>query len=287
MLFYTTAINAVFAVLIAAGIYFTKNGVTTEFLLNLLFYIIITPIISITLTKIMYQSENAMIVDDAMNRIDSILDLKPLSETSHPKHPSDASVNIDNVSYSYDDENFALRHVFADIKSGQTVAFVGPSGGGKSTLANIVSRFFDPQEGRVLIGGIDVKDIPKEELMNTISFVFQNSKLIKASILDNVRMGKPSATKDEVMQVLKAAQCMDIIEKLPNGMDTVVGTNGVYLSGGEQQRIAIARAMLKNSPIIILDEATASFPLAQPLKSLEIWAFFKNLKTTKQFYNHA
>lgn len=257
MLFYTTAINAVFAVLIAAGIYFTKNSVTTEFLLNLLFYIIITPIISVTLTKIMYQSENAMIVDDAMNRIDSVLNLKPLSETSKPKHPFDASVNIDNVSYSYDSENFALRHVFADIKSGQTVAFVGPSGGGKSTLANIISRFFDPQEGRVRIGGVDVKDIPKEELMNTISFVFQNSKLIKASILDNVRMGKPDATKDEVMQALKSAQCMDIIEKLPNGIDTIIGTNGVYLSGGEQQRIAIARAMLKNSPIIIMDEATA------------------------------
>lgn len=257
MLFYTTAINAVFAFLIAAGIYFTRDGVTTEFLLNLLFYIIITPIISVTLTKIMYQSENAMIVDDAINRIDSVLNLDPLAETSQPKHPIDASVSIENVSYSYDGENFALSHVFADIKSGQTVAFVGPSGGGKSTLANIISRFFDPQEGRVLIGGVDVKEIPKEELMNVISFVFQNSRLIKASILDNVRMGKPNASKNEVMQALRAAQCMDIIEKLPNGVDTVIGTNGVYLSGGEQQRIAIARAMLKNAPIIILDEATA------------------------------
>ena len=257
MLFYTTAINAVFAFLIAAGIYFTKDGVTTEFLLNLLFYIIITPIISVTLTKIMYQSENAMIVDDALSRIDSVLNLKPLEETRKPKHPIDTSINIDNVSYSYDGEKLALNHVFADIKSGQTVAFVGPSGGGKSTLANIISRFFDVDSGRILIGGVDVKDIPKEELMNTISFVFQNSKLVKASIFDNVRMGKPNATKDEVIQALKSAQCMDIIEKLPNGVDTVIGTNGVYLSGGEQQRIAIARAMLKNSPIIILDEATA------------------------------
>lgn len=257
MLFYTTAINAVFAFLIAAGIYFTKDGVTTEFLLNLLFYIIITPIISVTLTKIMYQSENAMIVDDALSRIDSVLNLKPLDETRKPKHPIDTSINIDNVSYSYDGEKLALNHVFADIKSGQTVAFVGPSGGGKSTLANIISRFFDVNSGRILIGGVDVKDIPKEELMNTISFVFQNSKLVKASIFDNVRMGKPKATKDEVIQALKSAQCMDIIEKLPNGIDTVIGTNGVYLSGGEQQRIAIARAMLKNSPIIILDEATA------------------------------
>lgn len=257
MLFYTMAINAVFAFLIAAGIYFTRDSITNEFLLNLLFYIIITPIISVTLTKIMYQSENEMIVDDAINRIDSVLNLDPLAETKQPKHPTDASVKVENVSYSYDGENFALRHIYADIKEGQTVAFVGPSGGGKSTLANIISRFFDPQEGRIFIGGVDVKDIPKEELMNTISFVFQNSKLIKGSILDNVRMGRPDATKDEVMQALKSAQCMDIIDKLPNGVDTVIGTNGIYLSGGEQQRIAIARAMLKNSPIIIFDEATA------------------------------
>lgn len=257
MLFYTTAINAVFAFLIAAGICFTKDGVTNEFLLNLLFYIIITPIISVTLTKIMYQSENAMIVDDALNRIDSVLSLTPLAETSSPKHPMDASVSIENVSYSYDGKKPALSHIFANIESGQTVAFVGPSGGGKSTLANIIARFFDADSGKILIGGVDIKDIPKEELMNTISFVFQNSKLIKASVFDNVRMGRPDATKDEVMQALKSAQCMDIIEKLPNGVDTVIGTKGVYLSGGEQQRVAIARAMLKNSPIIILDEATA------------------------------
>ena len=257
MLFYTTAINAVFAFLIAAGIWFTKGGVTNEFLLNLIFYIIITPVISVTLTKIMYQSENAMIVDDALNRIDSVLNLKPLSETKNPQYPADASVTIDHVSYSYDGKQQALSNVSAYIKSGETVALVGPSGGGKSTLANIISRFFDPQSGRILIGGADVKDIPKDALMNTISYVFQNSRLIKASIFDNVRMGRPDATETEVMQALKAAQCMDIIEKLPNGVHTVIGTNGVYLSGGEQQRVAIARAILKNAPIIILDEATA------------------------------
>ena len=257
MLFYTTAINAVFAFLIAAGIWFTRGGVTNEFLLNLIFYIIITPVISVTLTKIMYQSENAMIVDDALNRIDSVLNLKPLSETKNPQYPADASVTIDHVSYSYDGKQQALSNVSAYIKSGETVAFVGPSGGGKSTLANIISRFFDPQSGRILIGGADVKDIPKDALMNTISYVFQNSRLIKASIFDNVRMGRPDATETEVMQALKAAQCMDIIEKLPNGVHTVIGTNGVYLSGGEQQRVAIARAILKNAPIIILDEATA------------------------------
>ena len=137
------------------------------------------------------------------------------------------------------------------------IALVGASGGGKTTLANIVTRFFDPQKGRILIGNIDIRNIPKETLMNKVSFVFQNSRLIKASILENVRMAKPNATREEIAHALEVAQCLDIIEKLPNGIDTVVGTNGVYLSGGEQQRIAIARAILKNAPILILDEATA------------------------------
>ena len=143
------------------------------------------------------------------------------------------------------------------VAPGQVIALVGASGGGKTTLANIVTRFFDPQKGRILIGNIDIRDIPKETLMNKVSFVFQNSRLIKASILENVRMAKPDATREEIAHALEVAQCLDIIEKLPNGIDTVVGTNGVYLSGGEQQRIAIARAILKNAPILILDEATA------------------------------
>lgn len=278
MVFYTAAVNGVFVFLIAAGILFTKNGVSNEFLLNLLFYIIITPIISVTLTKIMYQSENEMIVDDAMKRIDSILDMKPLPEASNPKHLKDSSVKVENVSYSYDGKKMALTNINADIKSGETVAFVGPSGGGKSTLANIISRFFDPQSGRVIIGGVDVKDIPKNELMNTVSFVFQNSRLIKASILENVRLGRPDATNAEVMQALKSAQCTDIIEKLPNGINTVIGAKGIYLSGGEQQRIAIARAMLKNTPIIILDEATA---FADPDNEARVQLAFNELSKGK------
>lgn len=257
MMFYTAAINSVFAFLIAAALIFTRNGVTQEFLLNLIFYIIITPVISVTLTRIMFQSENAMIVDDALKRIDSVMELRPLPEPAEPKHPRNGSVELQNVSYSYDGEKNALENVSLFVQAGKTVAFVGPSGGGKTTLANIISRFFDPQSGRVLIGGVDVKDIRKEELMENVSFVFQNSHLIKASILENVRMGRPEASREEILEALRAAQCMDIIEKLPRGADTVVGTKGVYLSGGEQQRIAIARAMLKNSPIIILDEATA------------------------------
>lgn len=257
MMFYTTAINAVFAFLIAGGIILARGGVTNELLLNLLFYVIITPIISTTLTKIMFMSEDGMIVNDALQRVDSVLNLKPLTEAVSPKKPCDNSVVLENVSYSYDGVKDAIHNVSLTIKSGQITAFVGPSGGGKTTLANLIPRFFDPQKGRVLIGGVDIKEIQKEKLMNMVSFVFQDSRLIKTSVLENVRMGKPGASKQEVMQALKKAQCEDIIKKLPNGIDTVIGTKGVYLSGGEQQRIAIARAMLKNAPILILDEATA------------------------------
>ena len=257
MMFYTTAINGVFAFLIAGGILFTRSGVTNELLLNLIFYIVITPVIGTTLTKIMFMSEDAMIVSDAMGRIDEVLDEKPLSESPVNNIPSDNSIVLEHVTYSYDGEKNALKDVSLRIKPGQTIALVGASGGGKTTLANIVTRFFDPDEGRILIGNTDIREIPKETLMNKVSFVFQNSRLIKASILENVRMAKPGATREEIIRALKAAQCMDIIEKLPNGIDTVVGTNGVYLSGGEQQRIAIARAVLKNAPILILDEATA------------------------------
>ena len=191
MMFYTAAINGMFVFLIAGGLLFTQNGVTMEFLLNLIFYIIITPIISVTLTKIMFQSENAMIVDDALHRIDSVLEMAPLGEAKHRQSPQDGSVEVEHVRFSYDGQKDALKDISLSIPSGRTVAFVGPSGGGKTTLANVIARFFDPQEGTVKIGGADVREIPKKELMNTVSFVFQNSRLIKASILENVRMGKP------------------------------------------------------------------------------------------------
>lgn len=278
MMFYTVAINGVFVFLIAGALLFTQDQVTTEFLLNLVFYIIITPIISVTLTRIMFQSENAMIVDDALQRIDSVLNLEPLKETAHPMHPKDGSVELEQVHFSYNGEKDVLNGISISIPAGQTVAFVGPSGGGKTTLANLISRFFDPQSGTVRVGGVDVRDIPKEELMNTVSFVFQNSRLIKASIFENVRLGKPEATREEVMAALKNAQCDDILEKLPDGMDTVIGTKGVYLSGGEQQRIAIARVMLKNTPIIILDEATA---FADPDNETRVQAAFSKLSQGK------
>ena len=278
MMFYTAAINGVFATLIAGGLLFTQNGVTTEFLLDLIFYIIITPIISVTLTRIMFQSENAMIVNDALQRIDSVLNLKPLEEAKHLKHPRDASVELENIHFSYDGKTEVVKGISLTISQGQTVAFVGPSGGGKTTLANLISRFFDPQSGSIKIGGVDLKEISKEELMNTVSFVLQNSRLIKASILENVRMGRPDATREEILAALHNAQCDDILEKLPQGMDTVIGTKGIYLSGGEQQRIAIARVMLKNAPIIILDEATA---FADPDNETRVQAAFSKLSKGK------
>lgn len=278
MMLYTAAINGVFAFLIVGGLLFTRNGVTSEFLLNLLFYIIITPVISLTLTRIMYMSENELVVADALARVDSVLDAEPVPENDHPRHPKDASVSLKDVHFSYDGKTDVIKGVSLKIQPGQTVAFVGPSGGGKSTLANLICRFFDVQSGSVRVGGADVRDIPKEELMDTISFVFQNSRLLKGSILDNVRLGRAQATEAEVLAALKAAQCMDIVEKFPEGIHTVIGTKGVYLSGGEQQRIAIARAMLKNAPILLLDEATA---FADPDNEARVQAAFAQLAKGK------
>ena len=257
MMFYTTAVNGVFVFLIAGALLLSHGGGEAEFLLNMLFYIIITPVISVTLTRIMFQSENAMIVDDALRRIDQIMDAKPLAESGRPVHPADGSVKVEDVVFSYDNENNAIDGVSIEARPGETIALVGPSGGGKTTLASLIARFWDVKSGRILVGGADVRDVAKRELMDTVSFVFQNSRLIKASVLENVRLARPSAGREEVMAALEAAQCSDIIAKLPNGVDTVIGAKGVYLSGGEQQRIAIARVILKDSPVIILDEATA------------------------------
>lgn len=274
MMFLTTAVNAVFAMLVAAAIWFTADGVTNEFLLNLMFYIIITPLLTVTLTKIMFNSENKMVVSDAISRIDSVMSMKPLSQGSAPVKLADHSVELRNVSYSYDGSKKALDGISLKIGSGQTCAFVGPSGGGKTTLANIISRFFDADSGEVLIGGVNVRDFPKEHLMDTVSFVFQNSRLIKGTILENVRMARPEASDDEVLRALEAAQCSDILEKLPDGVNTIIGTGGIYLSGGEQQRVAIARVILKDSPVVILDEATA---FADPDNEVRVQKAFAEL----------
>ena len=279
MTVYTTAINAVFAVLIAATFFFTGKGGDNTFLLNLLFYIIITPIITVTMNKIMYSSENQLIVADAISRIESILEKKPLPETAHAQEPENNSITFENVSFCYEDAGRdALHQINLSIKEGEHVAFVGPSGGGKTTLASLVARFFDTTEGRILIGNKDVKEISSKQLMDMVSFVFQDSKLLKTSILENVRMGKKEATREEVMQALKEAQCEDIIAKLPDGIDTVIGSSGTYVSGGEAQRLSIARAMLKNAPILILDEATA---FADPDNEAKVQEAFSRLSKGK------
>lgn len=277
MAVFTTLVNGIFAFIIFGGLIFTKGGVTNDLILNILFYVIITPILTVTMTKVMFQSENKMIVEDSFKRIDSVMNIEPLTSTECQK-PKDASVQLKNVSYSYDGEVKAIDNVSLDIKSGQTVAFVGPSGGGKTTLANLITRFFDADSGEVLVGGVNVKNIEKEDLTNAVSYVFQDSKLIAGSIFDNVRLAKPDADLDEVMSALQKAQCTDIIEKFDSGVDTVIGSNGVYLSGGEAQRIAVARAILKNAPIVILDEATA---FADPDNEVKIQKAINELSKDK------
>lgn len=275
MVAFTTAINCVFVPLIIAGLCFTAGGVDGAFLLNLIFYIIFTPIISVTLMKVMFMSENNMIVSDALQRIDGILAIKPLPEPSAPQTPKDNSVTFENVTFAYEgaDRN-AIDGLSLNVKAGETVALVGPSGGGKTTAAGLVARFWDTASGAVKVGGVNVKDIDKEKLNDTVAYVFQDSKLLKTSIFENVRMGRPSATREEVLAALHNAQCDDILNKFPHGVDTVIGSKGVYLSGGEQQRIAIARVMLKNAPVLVLDEATA---FADPENEAAVQRAFERL----------
>lgn len=275
MVAFTTAINCVFVPLIIAGLCFTAGGVDGTFLLNLIFYIIFTPIISVTLMKVMFMSENNMIVSDALQRIDGILAIKPLPEPSAPQTPKDNSVTFENVTFAYEgaDRN-AIDGLSLNVKAGETVALVGPSGGGKTTAAGLVARFWDTASGAVKVGGVNVKDIDRQTLNDTVAYVFQDSKLLKTSIFENVRMGRPSATREEVLAALHNAQCDDILNKFPHGVDTVIGSKGVYLSGGEQQRIAIARVMLKNAPVLVLDEATA---FADPENEAAVQRAFERL----------
>ncbi len=275
MVAFTTAINCVFVPLIIAGICFTAGGVDATFLLNLIFYIIFTPIISVTLMKVMFMSENNMIVSDALQRINGILSIKPLPESSTPKTPKDNSVCFESVTFAYEGaERNAIDDLSLNVKAGETVAFVGPSGGGKTTAAGLIARFWDASSGAVKVGGVNVKEIAREKLNDTVAYVFQDSRLLKTSIYENVRMGRPAATREEVLAALKSAQCDDILAKFPQGVDTVIGSKGVYLSGGEQQRVAIARVVLKNAPVLVLDEATA---FADPENEVAVQRAFEQL----------
>ena len=258
MILFTMFINSAFAFLIGLTLLLTKGGTTQDIIVNFRFYVIFTPIITTTMMRVMYMSENGMKIDDAIARVKSILDIAPLSESENKKTPSGAFVEIKDVTYRYaDGANPAVQHLSLSADKDEIVALVGPSGSGKTTAAGLISRFFDAQEGSVTIGGVDVRNIGKDALMNTVSYVFQDSRLLKRSIADNLRIAKPDVTDAELQAALHAAQCDDIIERLPQGINTILGAEGTYLSGGEQQRIAIARAILKKAPVVILDEATA------------------------------
>lgn len=279
MIGFTTASNGIFFALIIAAYVLGGNTVTDTFVLNLIFYVLITSILTTTLMKTAYAGESQMIVQDALNRMDEILAVQPLSEAAVSEKPKDASIRIENVVFTYDEaKKNAIDGVTMEIAAGQHIALVGPSGGGKTTLASLVARFWDVKQGSIRIGGVDVRNIGMKELMEEVSYVFQDSKLLKTTILENVRMGRPDASDEEVMQALAVAQCMDIIEKLPDGVNTMIGSKGIYVSGGEAQRLSIARAFLKNAPILILDEATA---FADPDNERQVQLAFENLSKDK------
>lgn len=279
MIGFTVFSNGIFAALIIAAYVFGGNTLTDTFVLNLIFYILITSILTTTLMKVAYAGESQMIVEDALNRMDEILGQEELPDAAKGKKVKDASVGLKDVTFAYDDtKQNAIDGVSIEIPAGAHVALVGPSGGGKTTLASLIARFWDVKSGSITIGGVNVKEISSADLMNLVSYVFQDSKLLKMSILENVRMGREDATDEEVVEALKNAQCLDIIEKLPHGVNTVIGSKGTYVSGGEMQRLSIARAFLKNAPILILDEATA---FADPDNERLVQQAFENLSRDK------
>ena len=259
---FNVALNSTFillipvAGLILAGV--SGQAAYQDVLLDFLFYSLFTPVCTTMMNRVMFASEQLMAAKSAVNRIEAVLKEQPLPEPANPKQPKDASVAFRNVTFTYPGtEEKALDDVTFEIPAGKTVALVGVSGSGKSTAAKLIPRFYDAADGQVLVGGVDVKETDKQTLMKQIAFVFQNTKLFKGTLLENIRAAKPQATREEVLQAVQAAQCQEILDRLPNGLDTVVGSGGTYLSGGENQRIALARAILKDAPIIVLDEATA------------------------------
>lgn len=259
---FNVALNGTFILLIPvagmilAGV--SGQAAYQDVLLDFLFYSLFTPICTTMMNRVMFASEQLMAAKSAVTRIEAVLNEEPLADPAEGKEPEDASVTFENVSFQYPGaEEKALDGVTFDIPAGKTVALVGASGSGKSTAAKLIPRFYDVTEGRILVGGVDVRKIEKRMLMDRIAFVFQNTKLFKDTLLENIRAARPEATKEEVMRVVEAAQCKEIIDRLPDGLDSIVGNGGTYLSGGENQRMALARAVLKDAPIVILDEATA------------------------------
>ena len=279
MIGFTVFANGIFGALIIAAYALGGNTVTDTFVLNIIFYILITSVLTTTLMKVAYAGESQMMVEDALKRMDLILDTRELPAVANGEKINYASIRVSDVTFSYDEsKQNAIDGITLDIKAGEHIAFVGPSGGGKTTLAALIARFWDVKSGSIKIGGVDVRNIDTSELMNQVSYVFQDSRLLKTSILENVRMGRTDATDEEVLRALKNAQCSDIIDKLPQGVNTVIGSKGTYVSGGEMQRISIARAFLKNAPILILDEATA---FADPDNERLVQQAFENLSKDK------
>ena len=257
-----TVTEGAFVFLVPAALFLTPGalagGSFAGFVTDFAFYAVFSAIISTALARIMFASSGIMLAGTALGRIRMVMEAPELKAPEHPKTPQGSRVEFRDVSFTYDgSETPALSHVTFTAEPGQTVALVGPSGGGKTTAASLIPRFWDVDSGSVTVGGVDVWDMAPHVLMDQIAFVFQNSRLFKASILENVRAARPEATREQVLAALMAAQCGDILEKLPKGMDTIIGTEGTYLSGGEQQRVALARAILKDAPIVVLDEATA------------------------------
>lgn len=259
---FTVTLNSTYVLLILAAM-FILSGVSGRMayenvVLDFLFYSLFTPICATMMNRIMFASEQLMAAKSAVSRVDEILQEKPLKKPENPMLPADASIVFLDVSFSYPGaKEKALDHISFEVPAGKTVALVGASGSGKSTAASLIPRFYDVQSGSVSIGGVDVRDIEKQELMKRVAFVFQNTCLFKDTLLNNIKAARPDAGREEVLRAVDDAQCRDIIDRLPNGLDTLVGTGGTYLSGGENQRIALARAILKDAPIIVLDEATA------------------------------
>ena len=257
-----TVTEGAFVFLVPAALFLApsalESGSFVGFVTDFAFYAVFSAIISTALARIMFAASGMMMAGTALGRISMVMDAPELKIPECPKAPQGSRVEFQDVSFAYDGAEMpALDQVSFTVEPGQTVALVGPSGGGKTTAASLIPRFWDVSSGAVKVGGVDVRDMDPHVLMDQIAFVFQNSRLFKASILENVRAAKPNASREEVLAALTAAQCGDILEKLPQGMDTMIGTEGTYLSGGEQQRIALARPILKDAPIVVLDEATA------------------------------
>ena len=277
---YTVCINASFAFLIPAGILLIAGVANpSAFMLDFIFYILFTPLCASAFNKILWSSDQTMRAQDAMRRIKAIINEEALKETESPQSPPNNTISFEDVSFTYQGaENPAVNHISFVVPEGKTVALVGPSGGGKSTVASLIPRFWDTEQGAVKIGGVDVRNIQSSELLKLVGFVFQDNHLFKTTLLDNIRAARPEATDDQIQAAVKAAMCQDIIDKMQNGLQTVIGTKGVYLSGGEQQRIALARAILKDAPIIVLDEATA---FADPQNEHQIQKGFETLMKGK------